>query len=88
MSRGTFYKLLSVLLPDHLRDEPQSQRSSSGAVAPSVRLSLALRLLAGLSYIVVMMLFGINTSAVYAVFHSTLDAIMNRLSIRGVRFGS
>lgn len=84
MNRDVFNKLLSLLLTDLNRDRKQGLRSSGGCVDPDVRLAITLRLLAGASYLDIMMLFGLSVSSVYAVFHATNDSIMSRLSLPGL----
>lgn len=72
MTKITFGKLLERLRPYLQLDPDQAQRSSSGPVYLDVRLALTLHMLAGASYLDVMLLLGLSRSAVYATFHATI----------------
>lgn len=86
MERETFDQLLFLLLPALDRDGGRELRSSGGLVDPDARLALTLRLLAGASYLDIMMLFGISRSTVYTVMHATCDSVMSCLTLHGVPF--
>jgi hypothetical protein len=58
--------------------------SSGSPVESAVRLALTLLILSGGSHHDLAMLFRIATVTVYSVFHATIDAINNLLSLPGV----
>jgi hypothetical protein len=86
MQRSTFTSLLSIILPDLLRDVGMALRSFGGRIVPEIRLALTLRLLAGSSYLDTVMLFGISRSSCYAVFHDIISSILSRLEMSGLPF--
>jgi DDE superfamily endonuclease len=86
MQRNTFSSLLNVIRPDLERDGKMALRSSGGRIEPEKRHALTLRLLAGASYLDIMMLFGISRSSCCAVCHETVDRILGRLHHPGLPF--
>lgn len=76
--------LLDLLMPHFQYDVEKARRSSFGTVASDLQLALTLRILAGASYLGVMMLFGISRAAVYAVLHGTVDDILTQLKLPGI----
>jgi hypothetical protein len=84
MSQSTFLALLRILQRDLTRDMRMALRSSGGRVEPAVRLALTIRMLAGASYLDMMLVFRIASSTVYDVFHSTVTSITRRISMPGL----
>jgi DDE superfamily endonuclease len=81
MSPDCFGKILSILVRRLERDEVQGLRSSGGVVEPAVRLGVTLRILAGASYLDIMLTFRIAKSTVFDVFWDTVQAIKDCLSL-------
>jgi DDE superfamily endonuclease len=77
-------ELLAVLQSELSNDQRMAIISSGSPVEPAIRLALTLRILGGGSHHDLAMLFRIATVTVYSVFHATIDAINNRLSLPGV----
>jgi hypothetical protein len=84
MSQSTFMALLTILQRDLMRDMRMALRSSGGRVEPAVRLALTIRMLAGASYLDVMLVFRIASSTVYDVFHSTVSIITKLIAMPGL----
>jgi hypothetical protein len=59
-------------------------RSSGGRVEPVVILALTIRMLAGASYLDMMLVSRIASSTVYDVFHSTVASITKRIAMPGL----
>jgi hypothetical protein len=75
MSPGCFGKLLLLLRVRLERDERKGYRSSGGVVEPAVRLGLTLRILAGATYLDMMLTFRVAKSTVFETFWDTVQAI-------------
>jgi DDE superfamily endonuclease len=84
MSGSTFLALLCVVERDLTRDMRMALRSSGGRVQPAVRLALTIRMLAGASYLDMMLIFRIASSTVYDVFHSTVASVKRRIAMPGL----
>jgi DDE superfamily endonuclease len=84
LPRGAFVNLLATIRPALLRDTGQAARSSGGVVQPALRLAITLRMLAGASYLNLIMLFRVAKPTIYDVFHSTIDVINRRLRMPGI----
>jgi hypothetical protein len=70
-----FYALLQQLQPLLYRNALQPARSSGGVVEPAVRLGLTLYILAGASYLDMVIVFRVARSTAFEIFHITVDAI-------------
>jgi DDE superfamily endonuclease len=68
------------------RDSLQGIRSSGGYIEPSIRLAVTIRMLAGVSYLDVMLAFRIAKSTVYSVMQETTEAICERWALPGIPF--
>jgi DDE superfamily endonuclease len=88
MSPDCFGKLLSVLRVRLERDEMQGYRSSGGVVEPAVRLGMTLRILAGASYLDMMLTFRVAKSTVFAIFWDTFQAIDDCISLPALPFAN
>jgi hypothetical protein len=86
MSRGSFDRLLSKLGPELTRDQSQGLRSCGGSIEPACRLAIAVRILAGASYVDIMLAFRLAKSTVYAVFKETILAIGATMQLPGIPF--
>jgi hypothetical protein len=75
MSPDCFRTLLLLLRVRLERDERQGYRSSGGVVEPAVRIGLTLRILAGASYLDMMLTFRVAKSTVFNIFWDTVQAI-------------
>jgi hypothetical protein len=84
MSQSTFLALLRILQRDLTRDMRMELRSSGGRVDPAVRLALTIRMLAGASYLDMILVFRIASSTAYDVFHSTVTSITRCIAIPGL----
>jgi DDE superfamily endonuclease len=84
MSHPTFSALLRVVERDLTRDMRMALRSSGGRVEPAIRLALTIRMLAGASYLDMMLVFKLASSTVYDVFHSTIASIKRRIAMPGL----
>eukprot|EP00171_Calliarthron_tuberculosum_P002445 IDg2445t1 len=84
ISRPSFDKLVCMLHCHLIRDAERASRSSGGAISPSLRLAITLRLLSGGSYLDQMISFHVGRSTVFAVFKETVLAIMKVLKMPGV----
>lgn len=87
MSRGTFERMILSLGPLLQRDALQGIRSSGGFVEPYIRLAVTIRMLAGASYLDVMLAFRIAKSTVYCLMHETIEAMCERWKLPGLPFG-
>ena len=72
---------MAILRPDLRKNEEMAYRSSGGPVTSEIKVAIALRWLAGGSYLDLRMLFKVQTSTIYAVVHEVLVSINARLSI-------
>jgi hypothetical protein len=88
MSPDCFGKLLLVLRVRLERDERQGCRSSGGIFEPAVRLGLTLRILAGASYLDMMLTFRVAKSTVFELFWDTVQAIDYCMSLPALPFGN
>jgi len=61
-----------------------AKRSGSGVVTADVALGIIARMMAGSSYLDSVLIFGLARSAVYDVFHRTLDALSDIPSLPGI----
>jgi DDE superfamily endonuclease len=84
MSQSTFTALLRILQRDLTRDMRMALRSSGGRVEPAVRLAFTIRMLAGASYLDMMLVLRIASPTVYDVFHSTVASITKRIAMPGL----
>jgi Villin headpiece domain len=87
MPREAFQELLTILKPSLERDARRAKNGSGGLVQPDIRLAILLRILAGASYIDLQLVFRIARSTVFAMFNSTLCAILSTLKMSGVPVG-
>ncbi|CAN0428067.1 unnamed protein product, partial [Laminaria digitata] len=55
-------------------------RTASGVISVETRLAIALRLCAGASYLDLLTVYGVSTTALYACLHDVVDAIISRQS--------
>jgi len=76
MSRESFKNLVEMVRGRN--------RSSSGPVTPEECLAITVRLLAGASYLDLMLVFGIAKCTVYHSFHRTLDVLSDVLALDGI----
>jgi hypothetical protein len=88
MPRAAFHSLCRTLRFDLLRDEAHSARSRGDATEPAARPAVTLRMLAGASYLDLVMLFRVAKATIYDIFHSTVDIIIRRLQMPGVPIGN
>jgi DDE superfamily endonuclease len=70
-----------------VRNIAQATRASGGVIDPITHLALTLRILAGASYLDLVLLCAVHRSTVFHDFHETLAAINKRLSMPGVPIG-
>jgi hypothetical protein len=84
MPRHAFHSLLDAISADLYRDAAQAACSSGGVIEPAVRLGITLRILAGGSYVGLVMIFRIGRYTAFQVFHSTVDALNGRISMPGI----
>jgi hypothetical protein len=87
MPREAFHSLCRTMRLDLLRDEGHRVRCRSDVIEPETRLAVTLRLLAGSSYLDLVLLFRLAKSTVYAMFHATVDIINRRLEMPGFPIG-
>jgi len=66
------------------RSDEMAKRSGSGVVTAEVALEVTARMMAGSPYLDSVLIFGMARSTVYEVFHRTLDALSNLLSLSGI----
>ena len=84
MSRTSFNALLELLLPLITKDEEMARRSSGSGVCPKARLAIALRWLAGGSYLDIAKAYGIdqrNFFHPFGVLWDTLHALNEVLDL-------
>eukprot|EP00171_Calliarthron_tuberculosum_P001307 IDg1307t1 len=81
LSRSAFYGLVSLLGDRLVRDIGQASRSTSRAISPATRLGITLSLLSGASYLDQMISFKVGRSSEFSVFHDTVNALMDALSM-------
>jgi hypothetical protein len=86
MTRANFESLLRLLEGRLYCNQEMARRSSGAAISPSTRLAITLRLLAGSSYIDVILGFNVSTAAVYANAHHVVQRINEVLPLPGIPF--
>jgi hypothetical protein len=86
MDRTNFESLLRTLEGGLQCDHEMARRSSGAEISPSTRLGIALRMLAGASYIDVFFAFKVSPAAAYANTHRVVRRINEALALPGVPF--
>jgi hypothetical protein len=76
MNREFFRLLLSKLEPLMQCDVGMVRRSSGDAISPSTRLAMAIRMLAGASYVEVFFAFKVSQAAAYSNTHYVVGSIL------------
>jgi hypothetical protein len=86
MNREVFRLLLNKLEPHMQCDLEMARRSSGSAISPSVRLAMALRMLAGASHVDVFFAFKVSQAAAYANTHYVVGLIHKAFALPGTPF--
>jgi hypothetical protein len=84
MNREVFRLLLNKLEPFMVCDLEMARRSSGSAISPSTRLAMALRMLAGASYVDVFFAFKVSQAAAYANTHYVVGLIRKAFALPGI----
>jgi hypothetical protein len=86
MNRRVFRVLLNTLEPLFQCDSEMGLRSSGCAISPSTRLTVALRILAGASYVDVYFAFRVGVATAYASTHYIAGIIQKVFALLGIPF--
>jgi DDE superfamily endonuclease len=86
MNRRVFRVLLNTLEPYIQCDSEMGRRSSGCAISPSTRLAVALRILAGASYVDVYFAFRVSVATAYANTHYIAGIIQKAFALPGIPF--
>lgn len=84
LPRHAFSSLLEVLRAELSRNIIHARRSSGGGIKPAVRLAIAMRMLAGASYLDLATNYNVSLPFVYSSFHDVISSVYARLSMPGI----
>lgn len=83
MSRRVFHELIDLLKTDLRRDEDMAIRLSGSPVDAEICVAIFLRILAGASYLDMMLIFNVSRCTVYECFHRVLVHVCSKLQLDG-----
>lgn len=83
LSRRSFSRLVDKLKPALKVDESMACRSSGSAISAEVCVAVMLRVMAGASYLDLIMMFGVSRSMIYECFDNVTYAALRELPLQG-----